>query len=374
MSHELRTPLNTILGAAELLLEEVYGPLSRMQRTRLRNIEESGQHLLELINEVLDMAKIEAGKLQLETEPVDVENTCEASLRLIQQAAHKKGLRVDVEIADDVGVIEADGRRLKQMLVNLLSNAVKFTPSEGVIGLRAARDLGQGVVRFTVWDTGIGIAKDEQKRLFMPFVQVDSALTRQYDGTGLGLSLVHKMAQLHGGELSLESALGYGSEFTVTLPLSDESVEQATENSQTMPLEAPVLSVLLIGENQVDAQALNAYFADKAYTVHLAQNHEAAIRHVQETYYHLIIIDLHVTATHSIDVRKGNSDALKTVQAIRAESRCRFSPIVLLAEQQACPDQQESQRAGVTACLQKAPDMQQLFAALEELLHREILS
>ncbi|MBI1295639.1 PAS domain S-box protein [bacterium] len=218
MSHELRTPLNGILGTAEAMSEEIYGPLNQKQLSRLRNIEESGHHLLSLINDVLDMAKIEAGKLTFEMDSVEVKTICEASLRLTRQAALAKHLNISVHLDPEVTHVQTDGRRLKQMLINLLSNAIKFTPDGGEIGLRVAQDRNAGVVKFTVWDTGIGINVEHQKRLFQPFVQVDSSLARHHGGSGLGLAIVQKMAQLQGGAISLKSAPNQGSEFTITLP------------------------------------------------------------------------------------------------------------------------------------------------------------
>ena len=157
MSHELRTPLNTILGMSEALEEQAYGPLNDEQRASLQIVEESGRHLLDLINDILDLSKIGAGKLELEIGPVPVESICQASLGLVKQIAHKKQLKVLSVFDHAVTTILADGRRLKQMLVNLLSNAVKFTPEGGSIGLEVVGDAEQQVVRFTVWDTGIGI-------------------------------------------------------------------------------------------------------------------------------------------------------------------------------------------------------------------------
>jgi len=218
MSHELRTPLNAILGLSEALQEEVYGPLSERQLRSLRTIERSGRHLLSLINDILDVSKIESGKLELEIGPVSVESVSQASLGLIKQAAHEKRLRVSSTLDSAVTTIQADERRLKQILVNLLSNAVKFTPEGGEIGLEVVGDAEKEVVHFTVWDTGIGISPEEMARLFEPFVQLDSSLSRQHEGTGLGLALVSRLAELHGGSVTVESEVGQGSRFVVSLP------------------------------------------------------------------------------------------------------------------------------------------------------------
>ncbi len=218
MSHELRTPLNTILGMSEALQEEVYGVLNKRQLSAVRSVEESGRHLLALINDILDLSKIGAGKLELSITPVDVESVCQASLRLLNQAAHKKHLKVSTMFDSTITTIHADERRLKQVLVNLLSNAVKFTPKGGKIGLDVEGDPKKHVVHFTVWDTGIGIANKDIERLFQPFVQLDATLSRRYEGAGLGLSLVSRILDMHGGSVSVESEVGKGSRFTVSLP------------------------------------------------------------------------------------------------------------------------------------------------------------
>jgi len=218
MSHELRTPLNAVLGMAEALCEETYGPLDERQRRALQMIEESGRHLLDLINDILDLAKIGAGKLELDIAPVAVTSICQASLRLVKQSAQKKQIALESSIDPALTTIPADARRLKQMLANLLANAIKFTPAGGRVGLEVRGDAAHNAVDFTVWDTGIGIAPEQQERLFEPFVQLDSRLARQYEGTGLGLALVYRMAEMHGGGVALSSTLGVGSRFTLSLP------------------------------------------------------------------------------------------------------------------------------------------------------------
>lgn len=216
MSHELRTPLNAILGLSEALQEQVYGSLTEKQHQSLHRIEESGRHLLALITDILDLSKIEAGKVELTVSPVDAAGVCQASLCLIRENAQQKHLHVTSQVAPAVSTLLADERRLKQMLVNLLSNAVKFTPEEGCGMLEVTGHPDERVVSFTVSDTGIGIA--DMERLFQPFVQLDSSLACHHAGTGLGLSLVAHLADLHGGRVTLESTVGQGSRFCIVLP------------------------------------------------------------------------------------------------------------------------------------------------------------
>jgi PAS domain S-box-containing protein len=217
MSHELRTPLNAVMGLSEALEERVYGPLTDAQLAPVRRIGESGRHLLEVISEILDFSKAEAGKLTLDVDSVVVEDLCRTALRLVQEPARKKRLRLAMRLEDGFVAVQGDGRRLRQVVVNLLSNAVKFTPEGGSIGIDASADEDLGVARLTVWDTGIGIAREQVGRIFEPFVQLDSRLSRQHAGTGLGLSLVARLVALHGGNIEVESEPGKGSRFTVVL-------------------------------------------------------------------------------------------------------------------------------------------------------------
>ena len=218
MSHELRTPLNAILGLSEALLENTPATLTPRQVKSITTISTSGAHLLALINDILDLSKIEAGKLELNLDTVNVQEFCESCLVFVRTQAMQKNIGVAFEHEGHVATLSADPKYLKQILVNLLTNAVKFTPDGGRLGLTVAAPEGEGVVRFTVWDTGIGIAPENARKLFHAFTQIDSGLTRVQEGTGLGLALVAKLAELHGGSVALESRPGQGSRFIVTLP------------------------------------------------------------------------------------------------------------------------------------------------------------
>ncbi|KFE65261.1 PAS domain-containing sensor histidine kinase [Hyalangium minutum] len=217
MSHELRTPLNAVLGQAEALEEGIFGPVTPEQRSALKTIEESGRHLLSLINDVLDITKSSVGHLELEFGHVPVEEVCQESLRLVREQARRRGITVCYASDGAVPSVWADRRRLRQVLINLLSNAKKFTPQGGQVGLlvQAGPD---GTVAFTVWDTGRGIPEEDRARIFEPFVQLDSGLDRCQEGSGLGLALVRRLVALHQGRVELESEVGKGSRFTVVLP------------------------------------------------------------------------------------------------------------------------------------------------------------
>ncbi|MEM9163884.1 MAG: PAS domain S-box protein, partial [Cyanobacteria bacterium P01_F01_bin.4] len=229
MSHELRTPLNAILGLSEGLKDGAFGELSLIQRRSLTTIERSGRHLLELINDILDLAKIEAGKLELHLESVSINQLCQSSLAFVKQQAMQKRIQLKVDLATDRHDIAVDERRIRQVLINLLTNAVKFTPDGGTVTLsvnRVPADPETGLpasMAFSIQDTGIGIAQTEMDTLFQSFVQIDSSLNRQQMGTGLGLALVKRIAELHGGQVTVESEVGQGSRFTVRLPDAETS-------------------------------------------------------------------------------------------------------------------------------------------------------
>lgn len=233
MSHELRTPLTGILGFSSLLLKEIFGSLSEKQREYVTGISSCGHHLLELINDLLDLSKIEAGKEELNLELISVEEVCQSCVTLIRERANRRGLTLHLDVHPPEAMCVVDQRRLKQMLFNLLSNAVKFT-DEGSVTLHVMQTAN--TTEFSVIDTGIGIAPDDQAKLFQPFSQIDSGLNRKYEGTGLGLILTRRLAQLHGGDITLHSVPDQGSCFTIYLPRQSDLLSTAhTAISQTQP-------------------------------------------------------------------------------------------------------------------------------------------
>ena len=218
MSHELRTPLNAIIGFSEMITTEVYGPGLPRYRNYAKDIHGAGKHLLSLINDILDLSKAEAGKLDLQFEQVDLAEVIQESMRLVSDQAAQRNLRLALDISA-LPPLHIDRLRTKQILLNLLSNAIKFTPENGSISVKADRD-AQGRVVILVRDTGIGIAPEMIAMAFEPFRQIDSTLARKSEGTGLGLSLVKKLIELHGGEVALESTLKVGTTVLVAFPAS----------------------------------------------------------------------------------------------------------------------------------------------------------
>jgi PAS domain S-box-containing protein len=218
MSHELRTPLSSVLGFSEILLEGLQGPINKAQEQALKIIFSSGKHLLELIDDILDAARLKAGELEFRPKSVEVNEICQSSLIFIKLSAEKKSIFVDYTPSPVAVTVFADPKRLKQILINLLNNAIKFTPENGKIKLEVQADASRGLVSFSITDTGIGIKPEDQQQLFKPFVQLDSSSGRPYEGMGLGLSLVKKLVEMHGGSVKLQSEIGEGSCFTFVLP------------------------------------------------------------------------------------------------------------------------------------------------------------
>jgi len=227
MSHELRTPLNAIIGFSEILQDKHFGNLNERQEEYVRDILESGKHLLSLINDILDLSKVEARKMELELSQVDIKDLLESSLIMVKEKVFKHGIRLDLHIPQELEDLEitADERKLKQIMFNLLSNAVKFTPDGGAITVDARKE-GEELI-ISVSDTGIGIAPEDQKKIFDEFYQVKSSMFDKTPGTGLGLSLAKRLVEMHGGRIWVESkGIGKGSRFSFVLPMKVEHLQK----------------------------------------------------------------------------------------------------------------------------------------------------
>ncbi|MGA9923004.1 MAG: PAS domain S-box protein [Isosphaeraceae bacterium] len=369
MSHELRTPLNGILGISESLHEEVYGPLNPRQHRAILDVEDCGRHLLDLINDILDVAKIEAGKVELELGAHEVEQVCQASHRLIKEAALKKRISVSLAIDRSLGELVADQRRLKQVLVNLLSNAVKFTPQGGKIGLDVVGDRVKREVRFAVWDTGIGISPADQTRLFQPFLQLDSGLSRHYEGTGLGLVLVKRLTEMHGGALHIESEVGKGSRFTVVLPWieNDSRSDEAEDSSQPVAVSVSCSAphepgatplILIVDDNTFSVRGLKDYLVFKGYCVELAADGETAIERAEGLHPDLIFMDIQMPGM----------DGLEAIRRIRLVPGLSAIPIVALTALAMPGDRDRTLEAGATEYVSKPASLDQLHRLIRSLL------
>lgn len=262
MSHELRTPLNAILGLSNLIEDGIYGDLTPKQTETVVTIQESGRHLLNLINDILDLSKIMSGRVELQENSISIETLCHYCLQLVEPLAKKKSLRLSLSVDAAVTRLLVDEDRLKQILMNLLSNAIKFTPDRGSVMLGFEGDPANQTICFTVQDTGIGIGEDHLKRLFEPFTQIDSRLSRQHQGTGLGLALVKRATELLDGEISVTSQLEQGSTFQVSLPwrVSETTVEPIVNQFQE-DAELSFRKALVIEDSATEAEYMKHLLA-----------------------------------------------------------------------------------------------------------------
>jgi len=368
MSHELRTPLNSILGLSEALLEEVYGTMNERQQKSLRVIESSGDHLLELINDILDLSKIEAGKLQLHPEPVEILSMCEASLAFVKEQALKKSIVLDFQSQQARHTLIADPRYLKQVLINLLTNAVKFTPVNGRVALEVTTNAEKGLIQFSVSDTGIGITPENLKRLFQPFVQVDSRLNRQFEGTGLGLALVQRLADIHGGSVKVESEAGRGSRFTINLPWQPDTLPQQASTlertelavSRQVEKSSAITShrlILLAEDNLASILIISDYLEGKNFRVVVAHNGLEAITLASEINPNIILMDVQMPVMNG----------LEATRRLRADSRFRSIPILALTALAMPGDRERCLEAGATEYLSKPVSLKDLVKMIYSL-------
>jgi len=372
MSHELRTPLTGILGLSQVLQLKTLGPLTEKQLRAVNNIESSGQHLLELINDILDLSKIEAGMLDVQIDPCSLADICRGSLQLVRGMAQKKNLITSYASAPEAIILRADGRRLKQMLINLLSNAVKFTPEGGSLGIEVAGNPAEQRVNITVWDTGIGIKEEDLPRLFQPFVQLDAGLSRQYSGTGLGLALVQGMAALQGGSVTVESSLGAGSRFTICLP------------RETKPVQANPLN----HEPGIPAQQAEPaeQAANERYKILIADDDEIILEMLADF---LETQNFQVTPTHGgnellacvetknpdillVDIQMPDIDGLEVIRRIRAHSNARISglPVIAVTALAMAGDRERCLAVGANVYLSKPMKLKMLVETIRGLCRK----
>jgi signal transduction histidine kinase/CheY-like chemotaxis protein len=375
MSHELRTPLNSILGLSESLLEQRRDPLTEYQQQSLQIVESSGRHLLHMINDILDLSKIDAGKLDYYPQVVEVDILCRSSLAFVKVQALRKSIVLVYQVDERVPKIHADPRRMKQMLVNLLANAVKFT-EHGRVELQVRADPEQDLVQFSVIDTGIGINKEDMAQLFQPFIQVDSRLNRQFDGTGLGLYLVQKLADLHGGSVEVESEVGRGSRFTINLPWGKTTIAQQaaveaggeiptneTTDESTSPEAEPTENkiVLLAEDNTANILTISEYLKDHGYEVLIAHDGFEVINMAEQASPHIILMDIQMPAM----------DGLEAIRRLRANPRFAQMPIIALTALAMPGDRERCLEAGANEYMSKPVNLKMLVKTIDDLLRIE---
>ncbi|MEB3233299.1 MAG: PAS domain S-box protein, partial [Leptolyngbyaceae bacterium] len=375
MSHELRTPLNAILGMTEGLQDGVFGPLNPKQIEALQTVERGGQHLLQLINDVLDVAKIEAGHMALDLAPTAIAPLCRSSLNFVKQQALKKRIQIDTHLPSHLPDVNLDERRIRQVLINLLNNAVKFTPEGGRITLAVRLEKTENrrpkaeefpTLHIAITDTGIGIAPDHLNRLFQPFVQIDGALNRQYTGTGLGLALVKRIVELHRGTVTLRSEVGVGSCFTLSLPYDEtipllriqtatpELVEQPAAPDQIAP------TILIVEDNDANVRTMSSYLQARGYHIHVAYNGQDALNFLQKHQPDLILMDIQMP----------EMDGLEAIQYIRHHQATANIPIIALTALAMEGDRDRCLAAGANEYLSKPVKLRLLASTIQQhLLH-----
>ncbi|MGK7890210.1 MAG: PAS domain S-box protein [Leptolyngbyaceae cyanobacterium] len=377
MSHELRTPLNAILGMTESLQEEAYGIVNDKQLDALQTVESSANHLLSLINDILDVAKIESGQVELEYSYVAVEQLCASALTFVKQQALKKRIQLQTQIPCHLPDLFVDEIRTRQVLLNLLTNAVKFTPTGGMVTLAVSlvtsepESADPPSLRLAVTDTGIGIAPDNISRLFQPFVQIDGALNRQHTGTGLGLALVKQIVELHGGQVGLTSELGEGSCFTIDLPYQTHvaaqvdgergAIAHATDDTPVIaigPALVPVPLILLAEDNPANIATISGYLKVKGYQIICAQDGQEAID----------LACAHQPDVILMDVQMPGMDGLEAIQQIRQQESLQHTPIIAVTALAMKGDRERCLAAGADLYLSKPVRLRHLDSSIKELL------
>ena len=381
MSHELRTPLNAILGMSEALQEQVFGTINQEQKESLETIASSGKHLLELINDILDVAKIESGQVEIDCSQTSIDELCQSSLPFVKQQALRKRIHLELKIAPNLPELFIDERRIRQALINLLSNAIKFTPERGRVSLavslqqnpaKSTNEITSEImseIRFAVTDTGIGISPENLQKLFQPFVQIDGALNRQNSGTGLGLALVKSIVEMHKGTVSVTSEVGVGSCFTIALPCENSSIpspiftNQLTNPSDPSPDNGVVEglpTILLAEDNEANKLTISRYLKTKGYQLLFAKDGQEAIDLARSMRPDLILMDIQMP----------NMDGLEAIKIIRGSNIPELAniPIIALTALAMIDDRERCIEAGANEYLPKPVKLNQLAMRIKQIL------
>jgi signal transduction histidine kinase/CheY-like chemotaxis protein len=380
MSHELRTPLNAIIGFSEVLVDGLLGEMTDQQRGFISDIFSSGKHLLSLINDILDLSKVEAGKMTLDLEPVQVSSLFVNSLSIIREKAAARDIHLIMDAPTELGSIRSDARKVKQIVYNLLSNAVKFSSEHGEVTLRASRvprtEVGQlsassmgrsfplvdneftEFLKISVTDSGIGISPDGLESLYKPFSQIDSGLARKFEGTGLGLAMVKLLADLHGGAVAVESEVGKGSCFTVWLPFRPGEGMVVTP-TKAMPALPPLpvkpvpgmLTALVVEDDYKSADLIRVQLEAEGFMVLHAATAETA----------LLLAARQPLALITLDIMLPNMDGWDFLAEIKQTPALKHIPVVIIS---IVADPAKGFALGAAGVMQKPISRQELYEAL----------
>ena len=364
MSHELRTPLGSVLGFSETLLEGLRGELNERQELAVQMIRSSGMHLLGVINDVLDISKIQADNFVFNPEKVDVQGICKTALVFIDYLALQKSIEVEY-IPPEVGCIAiADPKRLKQILINLLSNAVKFTSKGGKVRLEVKTNAQAKQIRFSVTDSGIGISAEDLPKLFQPFVQLDTRLSRQYEGTGLGLVLVKKLVEMHGGSIEVQSEVGTGSCFAFFLPWEDQDKQYlqapVLENEQNKTASSNPAKILIADDDKATIMLVQDYLEDYGYQVFVVEDGGQVIPKVEQVMPDVILMDIQMPYVNGLELTR----------RLRSDLRFATVPIIALTAFAMSGDRERCLEAGMSEYLSKPVILKELKDLIESLFLR----
>lgn len=371
MSHELRTPLNSILGFSDVLLNRTFGNLTENQERYIKNIYSSGKHLLELINNILDIAKIESGKYEMVYETFLIDEVIGEVINIMKSLAENKFIEIFVSIGESISTITADRVKLKQILYNLLSNAIKFTPEGGMVKVDVVMEEnvdklhtgsipGIEFIRFSVQDTGIGIGPEDKERIFDEFEQANTTFSKKYGGVGLGLALTKKLVELHGGNITVGSNLGEGSTFAFWIPVTSpvveitepENIEAVSLNFPWMKEEAPL--ILIVEDDLSTAELLTLHLTQAGYKVAHAFNGEEALEKAKNLQPFVI----------TLDVLLPKKDGWEVLQELKSDHTTSHIPVII----HSIVDNKDLAFAlGATDYLLKPLDKEALFSKLEEI-------
>ncbi|HEV7195557.1 MAG TPA: ATP-binding protein, partial [Pedococcus sp.] len=343
MSHELRTPLNAVLGFSEVLLERMFGEINEKQEDYLRDIHGSGKHLLELLNEILDLSKVEAGQMELQFTDLEIPVALEYAVSMLRERASAHSIDLRVELGEGLVPVEVDELRFKQVVLNLVSNAVKFTPDGGSVVLRAERvdtDL-----QVSVADTGVGIPVEDRERIFDSFQQGGRGASRE-EGTGLGLTLSRRIVELLGGRMWLESEVGQGSTFGFAIPLRPTRGEVQRDG------DGPALaSIVVIEDDRPSLDLLTAYLSGATLRVTTARDGQSGLDAVRRVRPSAVLLD----------IRLPGLDGWAVLEAVKSEPETKHIPVIVLS---IVDERSRGAALGAAAYLVKPVSRDELLAAL----------
>lgn len=362
MSHEFRTPLNGILGFTDLMRGQFFGKLNEKQLEYVNQIDDCGKHLLALINDLLDMAKIDAGAMELDMGALSPEEFIEATTTMMLGQFRKKNITLETSIDPTLSNITADIRKCKQIMLNLLSNAVKYSDEGGSINIHAAND-GESNIKIKVSDTGVGIEAEDIEKIFSEFHQADHVRDEQLGGTGIGLALTRRLVEMHEGKIGVESELGKGSTFWFTLPInkmSDKTADKPEEKHEATESHPTGHRILVAEDNKINLKMILAMLSIHNHKVVVAENGKEAVELAQSFKPELILMD----------IRMPVMDGVEATRQLRAMPDFADTPIIALTASTGKEAVERQIAAGCTAHFSKPLQTKELFAVLEKYLKK----